>query len=772
MPRTALWIITLLTLAIGGLGCHSPSVTAVSLNARHCDHPFAWIHDPCSEPEGIPFYLPKPLLIISKNFRNIEETKVGLTDGAPIPNYYDDQAKYADLNARTNFSGLDGNAAAGTPATTSAASTTPSSATGLATAAGARIYSSNGAPVTPGATPPDGLKPEAFFTYHIIFVPDLTQKYGLKIKGGAGEIRAAMNLVNGWQFTGLGPYYMKDSSTAQNTLASGITANLAASGVADVVKQIASLKPTAGASAPSGTTPQNALPPPTVPVDAATIQAMSDAMRELNPKLLSIPSYAEISIYEPYLSPEGTMEWKLIAEKSFERNVVTTEFSGQQVMNMLSGATQNGAFSGAVNDSTAKGIDVNTSRGPVKVPPAAVGPANPPAAPEPVKPQGPANAPGKPVLESPELVPIPDRKGLNESTRLMPGLRVPSAASVQGARMIPAQGGVIRSSMRTPSPEAGQVDGDIIRARMQGAELPPPSDHVEPIRLGLSAATDTGQEGDGITESTRPQITVKNAPPNSTFLLLRDGQRVNVFRTQAVVPPLLTIPDDYAPIGAGEHKYEVVRIGSGNRREVLAQYRMRVFKTPNPSQTPAMVATIQSGISAPAGTIDGGTPAGTLTANNANPPANLAVTTAAVASNDIVRQVLTQFTTPASTKTLAPLPAPTVVTSATHPASGNQINLNQFFGKTKLTGDPAQPQERFSLFHHKAKQKRTIRSLEVDGIDADVAAISAASTANRAPINNPAITNPGSAGFFQKDTSLGTVETPEKVITPAADAPR
>ena len=105
--------------------------------------------------------------------------------------------------------------------------------------------------MSPGAPPSDGLKPDAFYTYHIVFVPDFTQKYGLKIKGGVGEIRAAMNLVNGWQFTGLGPYYMKDSSTAQNTLSAGITANLAASGVADVVKAAASLAP--------GTTGQRSL---------------------------------------------------------------------------------------------------------------------------------------------------------------------------------------------------------------------------------------------------------------------------------------------------------------------------------------------------------------------------------------------------------------------------------------------------------------------------------------------------------------------------------
>src|SRR4051812_31180362 len=86
-------------------GCHHPSISAVSLNPTvTCDE--SWFHHH-KQPEGIPFYLPKPLLIVAKNFRNIEEAKTGLTDSAPIPGYFDDQAKYADLNARTNFTNAD-----------------------------------------------------------------------------------------------------------------------------------------------------------------------------------------------------------------------------------------------------------------------------------------------------------------------------------------------------------------------------------------------------------------------------------------------------------------------------------------------------------------------------------------------------------------------------------------------------------------------------------------------------------------------------------------
>ena len=111
------------------------------------------------------------------------------------------------------------------------------------------LFSQDGAPITPATAPVDGLSPRTFYTYQIVFVPDLTQKYGLQIKGGAGEIRAAMNLVNGWQFTGLGPYYMKDSSTAQDILSAGISTRLGGQAVADVLKGVADLTGGAGRKA-------------------------------------------------------------------------------------------------------------------------------------------------------------------------------------------------------------------------------------------------------------------------------------------------------------------------------------------------------------------------------------------------------------------------------------------------------------------------------------------------------------------------------------------
>ena len=146
MRRIHILLAPWLCLLVGLSGCHHPSITAVSLD-HYCDHKWAFLYDPCKDKEGIPFYLPKPLLIVAKNFRNIEETKVGLTAGAPIPNYFDDQAKYADLNARTNFAGLDGTAPpSGETQTVSPAETLPTgTVSGFATAASPNIYSSNGA---------------------------------------------------------------------------------------------------------------------------------------------------------------------------------------------------------------------------------------------------------------------------------------------------------------------------------------------------------------------------------------------------------------------------------------------------------------------------------------------------------------------------------------------------------------------------------------------------------------------------------------------------
>ncbi len=197
------------------------------------------------------------------------------------------------------------------------------------------VYSPGGAPIVPSLPSDELVSPETFFTYHIVFVPDLSQKYGLKIKGGVGEIRAAMNLVNGWMFTGLGPYYMKDSSTAQNLIAGGIGVDLAGRGVAQVIKSIADLKGLPGARRESG-------------VDERRVAPLISQIRQLNlsPQPIIMSKYAEIYIYEPTLNPDGSMSWNRVIDHTFDREILGTvshtviQGNPEEVVGMMGGSPQ------------------------------------------------------------------------------------------------------------------------------------------------------------------------------------------------------------------------------------------------------------------------------------------------------------------------------------------------------------------------------------------------------------------------------------------------
>src|SRR3954447_16891842 len=154
-------------ICLGLAGCHHPSVTAVSLNPEPCGPEcgsFWGVMHHClkTKEEGIPFYLPKPLLIVAKNFRNVEEAKVGLTDGVPIPGYFDDQSKYADLNSRSAFSANEGTGDTST-ATTSPGTPYTVTPADVAKASTRQPYSSQAPNVAPNELPLDGLTPETFY---------------------------------------------------------------------------------------------------------------------------------------------------------------------------------------------------------------------------------------------------------------------------------------------------------------------------------------------------------------------------------------------------------------------------------------------------------------------------------------------------------------------------------------------------------------------------------------------------------------------------------
>ena len=117
------------------VGCHHPEITAIPLSPWNC-----------SEQPGIPFYLPKPLLIITKNFRSIEEAKVGLTNSVPIPDTFDNQAGYADVNARMSDVTSDSTK----PASKAESGTTAPA--GSDVASGQHLFSDQGPPVVPVPT--------------------------------------------------------------------------------------------------------------------------------------------------------------------------------------------------------------------------------------------------------------------------------------------------------------------------------------------------------------------------------------------------------------------------------------------------------------------------------------------------------------------------------------------------------------------------------------------------------------------------------------------
>lgn len=228
--------------------CSSPSITAVNLVNTN-------------EPDGMAYYLPKAYLFVTKNIRYIPTPTVGLTGTAPISQAF-------DSNSQAVSSGAGGSSKSGNTNSTGGAkqkstSSSPSSSSGTddalesddqngAAAAVSSTADGGAAPqkgaggtqktndnsqmppgnggqvniasnlgVVPPASISDGLIPQEFYTYQIIYLPDPAQKYGLRVKGGHGQMRATLNLVNGWMFTGPGPLGINTSSAAQTIAATG-----------------------------------------------------------------------------------------------------------------------------------------------------------------------------------------------------------------------------------------------------------------------------------------------------------------------------------------------------------------------------------------------------------------------------------------------------------------------------------------------------------------------------------------------------------------------
>ena len=330
--------------ATGTVGCTSPSITAVNLDPKS------------KEREGIPYYLPKAYLVVTKNVRYIPMPTVGLTQTVAIPDEFQPNELAATVGltqeGKTNVTrtqsvtqtvtetrttgdngnagggngnagggngdagGGNGNAGGGNDNAPTAEEGDAQSEEGEAapTGAGSRygnqVLGPTSIAVVPAVSIPDGLQPETFYTYQWVMLPDLTQKYGLRVKGGAGEMRSTMNLVNGWMYTGTGPYYTRDSTTASSLAAGGA----AVGSVVDAVGRVA-LGAFGIPTAPSI---------PAAPADPGEGTPQSERVQGLG----SIPDYAEVYIYEQVVVKDKdvvggkAVTFRLVASQRFNRDVL------------------------------------------------------------------------------------------------------------------------------------------------------------------------------------------------------------------------------------------------------------------------------------------------------------------------------------------------------------------------------------------------------------------------------------------------------------------
>jgi hypothetical protein len=128
--------------------------------------------------KGIPYYLPKPYLLITRNVEFIAtEEEVIDNNTAPPP-----------TTERTN----------------SSRSTTT---------------------ITTKSPPVND-----FFSSRIIYLPDISEKYGIKISRGTGTFKGKISIVDGWKFVGIN---LETDSKTKETL----------EGLGELIKALASVSP-------------------------------------------------------------------------------------------------------------------------------------------------------------------------------------------------------------------------------------------------------------------------------------------------------------------------------------------------------------------------------------------------------------------------------------------------------------------------------------------------------------------------------------------------
>jgi hypothetical protein len=192
-------------------------------------------------------------------------------------------------------------------------------------------------------------------------------------------------------------------------------------------------------------------------------------------------------------------------------------------------------------------------------------------------------------------------------------------------------------------------------------------------------------------------ILIDGAPPGATLKLLRGNQVVNSTVTGPIGGSVVTMTDEKAPPGLTT--YRVMQVQTGKPDALLAQADVSV-PAPSVPEQPA-------------------------------PP--IGATTATTFTADLFGRLGPQFAALAATAPARAAAQPVPLSPAAPvagalaapgaPATGNQVTLNQFFGRTKLPGPQAQAASDrpwFSLFHRTPKERPKTRIVDVTGVNAGV----------------------------------------------------
>jgi hypothetical protein len=143
---------------------------------------------------------------------------------------------------------------------------------------------------------------------------------------------------------------MKDSSTAQNILATGISTRLGGQAVSDVVNSLADLNGLKGGT-------QSGL----VDANNPALQKLSTSIASLGPcQPMTMVNFAEIHIYEASVGPNGMMQWTPILGSEglhFDRTFLGAQTTTAEYASPKdSGQTQSGKVDPAVLQSAISGI--------------------------------------------------------------------------------------------------------------------------------------------------------------------------------------------------------------------------------------------------------------------------------------------------------------------------------------------------------------------------------------------------------------------------------